>query len=398
MVYSEVTRHDDRSLVRSAYAYDALGRRTLVQDAGHDTMRTLYDGTGFEAVREGTVFSDGRFTTRYSEGVQALTNPGTEGSRYRWIGEAPVDARTRIIEEGGEYGEGRGRYTGVSVTLYGRGEAVSISRSAGSGYRGGTTYLGKDLQGSVRSATDENGLLEDLYEYDAFGKPYKGDLTQGMNLGYTGKPYDTATGMYNYGYRDYTPEAARFTTVDPVRDGTNWFTYVNNDPVNYTDPWGLEIYSAGDIATHEAATISFLNGVLSSPGSYTVNSYSRDAFIGAPNKMTNAITVHSFYTFTNDNGKVTTISFNGTTYSLSSTGAWISNTRADVDSYINKKNWDTVNITPENGIDTVKTAQNIKDSISSDKTYYALDHLADKENAENCNTALQNTQAAKKGS
>jgi RHS repeat-associated protein len=63
-----------------------------------------------------------------------------------------------------------------------------------------------------------------------------------MNLGYTGKPYDVVTGMYNYGYRDYAPKAARFTTVDPVRDGTNWFAYVNNDPVNYIDLWGLEAF------------------------------------------------------------------------------------------------------------------------------------------------------------
>jgi RHS repeat-associated protein len=55
-----------------------------------------------------------------------------------------------------------------------------------------------------------------------------------------GKPYDTATGLYNYGYRDYQPQAARFTTIDPVRDGRNWFAYVNNDPVNWVDPWGLE--------------------------------------------------------------------------------------------------------------------------------------------------------------
>jgi RHS repeat-associated protein len=58
-------------------------------------------------------------------------------------------------------------------------------------------------------------------------------------LGYTGKPYDTTTGLYNYGYRDYAPEVARFTTVDPVRDGANWFAYVNNDPVNWVDFWGL---------------------------------------------------------------------------------------------------------------------------------------------------------------
>lgn len=31
----------------------------------------------------------------------------------------------------------------------------------------------------------------------------------------------------------------RFTTVDPIRDGSNWFAYVNNDPVNYVDLWGL---------------------------------------------------------------------------------------------------------------------------------------------------------------
>jgi RHS repeat-associated protein len=92
----------------------------------------------------------------------------------------------------------------------------------------------------VRSVSDEQGNLEDRYEYDAFGKPYLGDLEHGMNRGYTGKPYDTATGLYNYGYRDYQPEAARFTTTDPIRDGANWFSYVNNDPVNYTDPWGLE--------------------------------------------------------------------------------------------------------------------------------------------------------------
>jgi RHS repeat-associated protein len=72
-----------------------------------------------------------------------------------------------------------------------------------------------------------------------FGKPYEGEMNKRMNLGYTGKPYDTVTGMYNYGYLDYAPEVARFTTVDPIRDGANWFAYVNNDPVNWVDPWGL---------------------------------------------------------------------------------------------------------------------------------------------------------------
>jgi RHS repeat-associated protein len=183
------------------------------------------------------MFNDGRFTTLYSEGIQWNSNSGTEGSRYRWVSEGQNETRTRST---GDYSTVTVRYTGISVTLYGKGEAVAVSRSASEGSRGGPAYLGKDLLGSVKTATNEYGSLEERYEYDAFGKPYTGDLKNGMNLGYTGKPYDGATGLYNYGYRDYKPEAARFTTVDPIRDGTNWFAYVNNDPVNWVDLWGLD--------------------------------------------------------------------------------------------------------------------------------------------------------------
>jgi hypothetical protein len=45
------------------------------------------------------------------------------------------------------------------------------------------------------------------------------------------------------------PAAARFTTEDPVRDGANWFAYVNNDPVNWIDPWGLEGATVRDVLT-----------------------------------------------------------------------------------------------------------------------------------------------------
>jgi uncharacterized protein RhaS with RHS repeats len=61
------------------------------------------------------------------------------------------------------------------------------------------------------------------------------------------------TGLYNYGYRDYQPEAARFTTVDPVRDGANWFAYVNNNPVNYVDPLGLRPVTTEEQQLHQQA-------------------------------------------------------------------------------------------------------------------------------------------------
>jgi len=51
-------------------------------------------------------------------------------------------------------------------------------------------------------------------------------------------PYGTVSGLYNYGFRDYKPEIARFITIDSIRNGNNWFAYVNNDPVNWINLWG----------------------------------------------------------------------------------------------------------------------------------------------------------------
>jgi hypothetical protein len=82
--------------------------------------------------------------------------------------------------------------------------------------------------------------------------------------------------MYNYGYRDYKPEAARFTTEDPIRDGANWFAYVNNDPVNFIDPWGLECsasdakYNSLELTSKEQNMLTAATFAESSPyGFYT---------------------------------------------------------------------------------------------------------------------------------
>ena len=54
----------------------------------------------------------------------------------------------------------------------------------------------------------------------------------------------------------------RFTTVDPIRDGANWFAYVNNDPVNYVDLWGLFTFQSGVSAAGGAGTGGTIGGGL----------------------------------------------------------------------------------------------------------------------------------------
>jgi RHS repeat-associated protein len=195
-----------------------------------------------DTIRESVTYGNGTFA---ANGTRKAMLPDSRVSRFRLV----TEGYSTWLPDGVPAPQGRAngetavpaerKYVGISATLWANGEAVAVNRYDTNTFTGGTVYLGKDALGSVRGATNGYGLLEERYEYDAFGKPYKGDLNSGMNLGYTGKPYDTATGMYNYGYRDYKSELAQFTTVDPIRDGNNWFAYVNNDPVNWVDLWGL---------------------------------------------------------------------------------------------------------------------------------------------------------------
>ena len=45
--------------------------------------------------------------------------------------------------------------------------------------------------------------------------------------------------MYYFNARWYNPETGRFASEDPARDGINWYAYVGNNPLKYTDPTGL---------------------------------------------------------------------------------------------------------------------------------------------------------------
>ena len=235
MVRSRVVDDEARTIASTRYGYDPLGRRALVQDNNAATLRTLYDGLGFDVVKESPVYASGGFTDTYNIGIQYEPAGRATGDRYRYLddGDTATSEKYQYIEDNA-YQTVSSRYAGERIMLYAHGSPVAVNRSSGT--RG---YLGTDILGSTRSVTDNHGVQESYYDYDIFGSPVAGDFTTGADYGYLGKPYDSITGLYNYGYRDYSPKTVRFTTVDPIRDGSNWFAYVNNDPVNYVDLWGL---------------------------------------------------------------------------------------------------------------------------------------------------------------
>ncbi|UCC67625.1 MAG: RHS repeat-associated core domain-containing protein [Armatimonadota bacterium] len=49
------------------------------------------------------------------------------------------------------------------------------------------------------------------------------------------------SGLLQLGARFHSPQLARFIQQDPIGSGTNWYTYVGNNPVVFIDPEGLGI-------------------------------------------------------------------------------------------------------------------------------------------------------------
>jgi RHS repeat-associated protein len=59
---------------------------------------------------------------------------------------------------------------------------------------------------------------------------------------FAGQRLDPESGLYYMRGRHYSPQLGRFVQPDPIgyEGGLNLYAYVNNDPLNFTDPMGTE--------------------------------------------------------------------------------------------------------------------------------------------------------------
>lgn len=60
---------------------------------------------------------------------------------------------------------------------------------------------------------------------------------------FPGQYYDVETGLHYNGFRYYDPQIGRYLTSDPIgldANTLNTFAYVDNNPINWFDPNGLE--------------------------------------------------------------------------------------------------------------------------------------------------------------
>ncbi len=102
-------------------------------------------------------------------------------------------------------------------------------------------YHHTDHLGTTEVVTDVNGSVVWEAGYEAFGSVLSERGDSSFTPSFTGKFFDKASGLYYFNARWYDSALGRFTSQDPIRDGTNWWNYCNGNPVKYVDPDGRDI-------------------------------------------------------------------------------------------------------------------------------------------------------------
>ena len=94
---------------------------------------------------------------------------------------------------------------------------------------------------NVSHLSDAAGTITQRYQFDAFGSITFQSGTTTNNYRFQTKEFHPKSNLVYFGARWYNPAIGRWITPDPlgIIDGPNIYIYLNNNPLNDIDPWGL---------------------------------------------------------------------------------------------------------------------------------------------------------------
>jgi RHS repeat-associated protein len=234
----ELATFDERDRLKTrgslAYSYDQAGRLSKIVDTATSATTSYdYDAGGF---LRSVDLSDGR---EVSYEPDPSGNPASREVDGTWT--------HKWFYAGGINPIGEERADGTrSLFVYAGENAPSLMVRDGRTYRFITDY-----RGSVRLVIDTaSGAVAQELTYDAWGRILSDSAPGFQPFAFGGGVHDPDTGLTRFGARDYDPEAARWTSPDPMGfsgGDVNLYAYVGNDPINQVDPSGLFIETFVDV-------------------------------------------------------------------------------------------------------------------------------------------------------
>jgi RHS repeat-associated protein len=220
----------------SGGTYDAANRQLTL---GAKSM--TYDFNGNLAT-----LTEGGQTTTYTWDVRdrltALSGPGLTAS-FTYDAEDRRTTRTASGEMRQYQNEGvdvtRETVAGAEANYLSGGLDAPLARTT----TGGAEHYLTDTLGSIVALTDAGGSVTTSYTYEAFGRATLTGGPTANRLTFTARE-DDSTGLYYYRARYYHPGLQRFIAEDPIGlvAGINFYQYVQNNPLTYVDPLGLQQY------------------------------------------------------------------------------------------------------------------------------------------------------------
>jgi RHS repeat-associated protein len=248
------------AVVTASYGYDSNGNRTHLNGvlvAHYDDQDRLldYQGATYQYTANGELRTKmtGALTTTYQYDVlgnlRSVTLP--DGRQIAYL----IDGQNRRIGKkvNGTLTQGFLYQDSLKPIAELDGSNCVVSRFVYATHvnvpdymiRGGVTYrIVSDHLGSPRLVIDTaTASVAQRIDYDEFGNVTT-DTNPGFQpFGFAGGLYDRDTKLVRFGARDYDAIMGRWMIVDPIGfagGSTNLHAYVGNDPVNLSDPPGLQ--------------------------------------------------------------------------------------------------------------------------------------------------------------
>lgn len=201
--------------------YDLNGS-LIGKDSGSE--HTIYEWDSRGRLKRVLINHEEVFQAAYSGPMRRQRK--TEGSHskvYRHDGSTAIQEmnETGLVKELVRSDRGTASVGGVLYT-------ADSERTNTYTYNGvGSSVVFSDGEGTVRSVL-----------YDAFGKILEADDGVDTERLANTKELDQSTGLYFHGRRYYDVAIGRYISMDPARDGKNYYVYANNAPLTYIDPTG----------------------------------------------------------------------------------------------------------------------------------------------------------------
>jgi len=222
--------------------YDQVGTTPYIYDADGNLTT---DGTAtytYDAENHLTKVVKGATTTDFTyDPFGRRASKTVNGVKTTFF----YDGDDLLMEGNGDGSQATARY------LYGPGIDEPLEMKRGTT----TSYYSADGLGSIAHLTNASGNIAERYTYEVFGKLTIKNASGtelptsalGNRFTFTGREWDSETGLYFHRTRYRSPKTGSFLSRDPLGylPDVNLYRYVKNNPLSFIDPFGENLVVLG---------------------------------------------------------------------------------------------------------------------------------------------------------